>query len=93
MAFGRLILSPKMVIHFLGDIGQPLHNENLDVGGNDIHVEYSGDETNLHHIWDSEIPESVSGGSSLSSARSWATSLTTGACHILPCSRACFFMC
>ncbi|KAK7956187.1 uncharacterized protein PG986_005409 [Apiospora aurea] len=68
-----------MVIHFLGDIGQPLHNENLEEGGNGIPVEYSGDETNLHHVWDSEIPESVSGGSSMLSARSWAASLTTGA--------------
>lgn len=67
-----------MVIHFLGDIGQPLHNENLDVGGNDISVEYSGDETNLHHVWDTQIPESVSGGPSLGSARSWAVSLTKG---------------
>ncbi|KAK6828008.1 hypothetical protein PG987_011349 [Apiospora arundinis] len=69
-------VAAKMVIHFLGDTGQPLHNENLDVGGNDISVEYSGDETNLHHVWDTQIPESVSGGPSLGSARSWAVSLT-----------------
>ncbi|KAK7958301.1 nuclease S1 [Apiospora saccharicola] len=70
-------IAAKMVIHFLGDIGQPLHNENLERGGNGIPVDYSGEETNLHHVWDSEIPESVSGGSSLGSARSWATSLAT----------------
>ncbi|KAK8127586.1 hypothetical protein PG984_008694 [Apiospora sp. TS-2023a] len=70
-------IAAKMVIHFLGDIGQPLHNENLEKGGNGIPVDYSGEETNLHHVWDSEIPESVSGGSSLGSARSWATSLAT----------------
>ncbi|KAK8051998.1 hypothetical protein PG993_003383 [Apiospora rasikravindrae] len=69
-------MAAKMIIHFLGDIGQPLHNENLEKGGNGIPVEYSGDETNLHHVWDSEIPESVSGGSSMLSARSWAASLT-----------------
>ncbi|KAI5917223.1 nuclease S1 precursor [Camillea tinctor] len=70
-------IAAKMVIHFVGDIGQPLHCEALEVGGNDIDVTYDGDDTNLHHIWDSEIPESVSGGSSLSSAKSWATTLTT----------------
>ncbi|KAK8090826.1 S1 p1 nuclease [Apiospora phragmitis] len=69
-------MAAKFVIHFLGDIGQPLHNENLEKGGNGIPVDYSGEETNLHHVWDSEIPESVSGGSSLTSARSWAANLT-----------------
>lgn len=66
-----------MVIHFLGDIGQPLHCENLETGGNGIDVDYDGDTTNLHHIWDSEIPESVAGGSSMSSAKTWATTLAT----------------
>ncbi|KAI0594023.1 nuclease S1 precursor [Biscogniauxia sp. FL1348] len=70
-------MAAKMVIHFVGDIGQPLHCEALEVGGNDIDVTYDGDDTNLHAIWDSQIPESVSGGSSLSSAKSWATTLTT----------------
>ncbi|KAI1503886.1 nuclease S1 precursor [Biscogniauxia marginata] len=70
-------IAAKMVIHFVGDIGQPLHCEALEIGGNSIDVTYDGDDTNLHHIWDSEIPESVSGGSSLSSAKSWATTLTT----------------
>lgn len=67
-----------MIIHFIGDVGQPLHCEELESGGNGIDVLYDGDSTNLHAIWDSEIPESVSGGSSESSAKSWATTLTTG---------------
>ncbi|KAI0132663.1 S1/P1 nuclease [Xylariales sp. AK1849] len=67
----------KFVIHFVGDIGQPLHCESLEEGGNGIDVEYGSDDTNLHAIWDSNIPESVSGGSSMSSAKSWATTLTT----------------
>ncbi|KAI1192181.1 nuclease S1 precursor [Nemania serpens] len=70
-------IAAKMVIHFAGDIGQPLHCEALDVGGNDIDVSYDGEDTNLHAIWDSNIPESVSGGSSMASAKSWATTLTT----------------
>lgn len=71
-------IAAKMIIHFIGDIGQPLHCEELETGGNGIDVLYDGDDTNLHHIWDSEIPESVSGGSSQSSAKTWATTLTTG---------------
>ncbi|KAI2624208.1 nuclease S1 precursor [Hypoxylon sp. NC1633] len=71
----NLQIAAKMVIHFVGDIGQPLHCEALELGGNDIDVDYDGDNTNLHAIWDSEIPESVSGGSSLSSAKAWSTKL------------------
>ncbi|PIL37753.1 hypothetical protein GSI_01447 [Ganoderma sinense ZZ0214-1] len=39
--------------HFLGDIGQPLHVEALEVGGNDISAKCSGESsTNLHAVWD-----------------------------------------
>ncbi|KAI1327498.1 nuclease S1 precursor [Xylariaceae sp. FL0255] len=70
-------MAAKMVIHFLGDIGQPLHCENLDVGGNDIDVTYDGESTNLHAIWDTQIPVSISGADTLAGAKSWATTLTT----------------
>lgn len=66
----------KWVVHFLGDIHQPLHVENLEVGGNTINVTFDGTHTNLHHIWDSNIPEKLIGGYSLEDAREWATSLT-----------------
>lgn len=70
-------VAAKMIIHFIGDIGQPLHCENLEVGGNNIDVTYDGDSTNLHAIWDTQIPESVAGSSSLSGAKTWAGTLTT----------------
>jgi hypothetical protein len=35
---------------FVGDIHQPLHDENLEYGGNDIDVTFDGTSTNLHHI-------------------------------------------
>jgi hypothetical protein len=41
-----------------------LHDEALDVGGNTINVTYDGDDTNLHHIWDTEIPEQLADGQS-----------------------------
>jgi hypothetical protein len=61
----------------VGDIGQPLHCENLDVGGNDIDVTYGSSSTNLHAVWDTNMPNAIAGGSSLSSAKSWASTLTT----------------
>ena len=59
-------------------MGQPLHCEYLDTGGNSIDVTYDGDSTNLHAIWDTNIPESIAGGSSMSTAKTWAANLTTG---------------
>jgi hypothetical protein len=70
-------IAAKMVIHLVGDVGQPLHCEALDKGGNDVDVNYGGDSTNLHAVWDSDIAEAIAGGSSLASAKSWAATLTT----------------
>jgi len=71
-------IAAKMVIHFVGDIGQPLHCEALDKGGNGIPVTYHAHGSNLHSIWDSAIPESIANGSSMAAAKSWATTLTKG---------------
>ena len=73
----ELLNAMRFVIHFVGDIHQPLHDEALDVGGNTIDVTYDGDSTNLHHIWDTEIPEQLAGGSTIAVARTFATTLTT----------------
>ncbi|KAI9065690.1 nuclease Le1 [Trametes sanguinea] len=40
----------KFLDHFLGDIGQPLHVEAYEVGGNDISAKCSGSSTNLHAV-------------------------------------------
>jgi hypothetical protein len=46
----------KWVVHLVGDIHQPLHEEdNHDRGGNDVRVTWSGWHTNLHHAWDSDL--------------------------------------
>ncbi|ORY17596.1 S1/P1 nuclease-domain-containing protein [Clohesyomyces aquaticus] len=66
----------KWIIHFVGDIHQPLHDEALDVGGNTINVTFAGTGTNLHHIWDSNMPEKLIGGYSLTDAKNWASNLT-----------------
>ncbi|GFF25187.1 hypothetical protein IFM46972_01317 [Aspergillus udagawae] len=54
----------KFLIHFLGDIHQPLHAEALERGGNEIHVcfdKHCGKKENLHGIWDTEIPHKING--------------------------------
>ena len=71
-------IAAKMLVHFLGDIGQPLYYENLDVGGNDINVTYSGSLTNLYSVWDTKILEHISGGSTKAIAKTWAANLTAG---------------
>jgi nuclease S1 len=46
----------KFVIHFVGDLHQPLHDENdEDAGGNYRHVIFDGHPDNLHWIWDTGL--------------------------------------
>lgn len=65
----------RWIIHFTGDITQPLHDESYELGGNDIDVTFDGTSTNLHHIWDTNMPEQLRGGYSLSDAEAWAADL------------------
>ena len=52
----------EFLIHFLGDITQPLHDEAEEVGGNDISVTWDGETTNLHACWDTQMVEKAAGG-------------------------------
>jgi len=47
----------KFLVHFVGDIHQPLHvGWKSDAGGNTIHGQYFGDHSaSLHSVWDSNI--------------------------------------
>ncbi len=46
----------KMLVHFVGDLHQPLHvGKAEDKGGNDIQVRWFNDGTNLHRVWDSNM--------------------------------------
>jgi hypothetical protein len=46
----------KFVVHFVGDLHQPLHDEdNHDKGGNQRIVVFFGRTENLHEVWDSGI--------------------------------------
>ena len=52
----------KYLVHFVGDIHQPLHvSDNNDRGGNDVMVIFRGYPTNLHAVWDTGIIEAALG--------------------------------
>jgi hypothetical protein len=48
----------RFLVHILGDIHQPLHTGyKKDRGGNSIKVEFFGEPTNLHSVWDTDLVE------------------------------------
>ncbi|KAK8064739.1 hypothetical protein PG994_007377 [Apiospora phragmitis] len=69
----------KFIIHFMGDIHQPLHAENVAQGGNGIHVKWASTELSLHHVWDTSIAEKLLGGihrQPYPAALAWARNLS-----------------
>ncbi|OCK74962.1 phospholipase C/P1 nuclease, partial [Lepidopterella palustris CBS 459.81] len=77
----------KYIIHFIGDIHQPLHTEAMDRGGNGIPVCFDSrcSHTNLHGIWDKEIlhkriglKESAKDAEIQPAAAKWADALFSG---------------
>ena len=48
----------KFLVHFVGDVHQPLHvGRGGDRGGNSVTVLWFGETTNLHSVWDTKIIE------------------------------------
>jgi hypothetical protein len=48
----------KYIIHFVGDMHQPMHVSRAeDKGGNTIQLQYDGNGTNLHSLWDTKMLE------------------------------------
>lgn len=46
----------KFIVHFVGDLHQPMHVSRAeDKGGNTIQLNYDGQGTNLHTLWDSKL--------------------------------------
>lgn len=51
-------LALKILTHLLGDIHQPMHmGHRSDLGGNRWSVSFFRNNTNLHSVWDSSLPE------------------------------------
>jgi len=48
----------RLLIHIVGDIHQPLHVSPVGTtGGNDIKLQWFGQASNLHRVWDSDLIE------------------------------------
>jgi hypothetical protein len=48
----------KFVVHFVGDLHQPMHiSREEDRGGNTIQLSYEDKGTNLHSLWDTKLLE------------------------------------
>ena len=46
----------KFLVHLIGDVHQPLHvGRKDDKGGNTVKVQWFGEKTNLHSIWDTHM--------------------------------------
>ena len=49
-------LALRFTVHIIGDLHQPLHAGNgTDRGGNTAKVEFFGEPTNLHRLWDTQL--------------------------------------
>lgn len=49
----------KFLVHLIGDLHQPLHaGRAADRGGNDIQVQWFGQGSNIHRVWDTNMLES-----------------------------------
>ncbi|TWT21043.1 S1/P1 nuclease [Luteimonas marina] len=60
----------KFVVHFVGDVHQPLHaGYARDRGGNTVQVNLHGKGTNLHSLWDSRLLASARLGEDAYEAR------------------------
>ena len=70
----------KFVVHFVGDVHQPLHlGYARDRGGNDIKVTFFENNTNLHSLWDSGMIRHTKKG--------WSDYATELAANITPQQR------
>lgn len=45
----------RFLVHFVGDLHQPLHLTGRNRGGNDVKVHFEGRLNKLHSVWDSQI--------------------------------------
>ncbi|TFK60340.1 nuclease Le1 [Pluteus cervinus] len=75
----------KFLDHFIGDIGQPLHAEGLEKGGNGIKVKCNDGHKKLHGVWDTnilvELLDVKHGGSVSRFTDSLVQQIQTGAFH------------
>ena len=57
-AGARTADGPRLPVHFIGDLHQPLHaGDHGDLGGNRVRIAYGIIPTNLHAIWDGYLAD------------------------------------
>lgn len=50
----------KQLVHFVGDVHQPLHGGRAeDRGGNTVQLQWRGEGSNLHKLWDAGLIEAI----------------------------------
>ena len=74
----------KFMIHFVGDLHQPLHvGRPSDKGGNEISITWFDKETNLHSVWDTYLINSAHsddfGSKSIEEQADWYAGYLDGA--------------
>jgi len=58
LAHDKKIFYLRLLIHFIGDIHEPMHvSREEDQGGNKIKVTWFNEATNLHSVWDDKLLE------------------------------------
>ncbi|KAF8167372.1 S1/P1 nuclease-domain-containing protein [Crassisporium funariophilum] len=62
-------------LQFIGDIGQPLHAEAFEKGGNGVNITCGGNSTNLHSLWDTGMITKLLAADYGSSVANWTNSL------------------
>ncbi|KAG8422151.1 hypothetical protein J3459_010639 [Metarhizium acridum] len=70
----------KFLIHFIGDLHQPLHNEDVAKGATEIQVRWQNRQYSLHAVWDTHIPEEMTqhlGTGPTGTAMQWADELAS----------------
>ncbi|KAG8910011.1 hypothetical protein FRC01_006600, partial [Tulasnella sp. 417] len=66
----------KFLVHFIGDITQPLHTEDKAKGGNLIPVVWNGNEDkNLHGVWDTDMITKLAGKDNEANRDKWTTTI------------------
>ncbi|KAG8912141.1 hypothetical protein FRC00_005181 [Tulasnella sp. 408] len=68
----------KFLIHFVGDITQPLHTEEKEKGGNGIRIRWKGQtgkKYNLHSAWDTHMVTELAGDDNDTNRDEWTSIL------------------
>lgn len=75
----RRLEALKFIVHFVGDLHQPLHvTDDHDRGGNEITVTFQGRKTNLHAVWDTSLLAGVIQGDERAFSLRLTQSITNG---------------